>query len=218
MNTVYTGILFLLFIPFLIVLAGAVWGVIRAVKARRRPPIVALILFAVGVFLLALSVTLALLGSCANLHLYLFGLGLYQWQFILRTVIIPLLLFGGLFIAVKKVLCVRTLLYCVLLCGWFFLFSLGSLFMRYDAVYTEVDSPASVGEVHELVFEEKNWLLAGEGTVYEKLSPCFMREIGTYQTDDGQMPVAQRSCSFEWREDGFTMRHQQTEKFRYLSE
>ena len=218
MNGIYAGILFLLFIPFLIVAVCAVLGLIRSARTRHRPPLAALILFGVGVLLLLVSAVLFILGQFANLHLFLRGLGLYQWQFILRILIIPCLLFGGLFVAVRKVLCWRTLVYCSLLCVWFFLFSAGSLFLRADAVYTEVSSPASVGEVHDLVFEERSFFASGTGYVYEKVSPCFMRKIGGYTTDDGCTPVAHRSCSFVWQEDGFTMKHQREEEFRYVSE
>ena len=218
MNAIHTVILCFLFIPFVLVSVLAVLGAIRAVKTHRRPPIAAWILCGVGVLLLLVSVTLFFLEQLANLHLFLLGLGLYQWQFVLRTVIIPCLLFGGLFLAVRKVLCWKTLVYCSLLCLWFFLFSASSLLFRTDVIYTEMTSPASVGEVHDLVFEEKSGDLAGEGVVYEKVSPCFMKKIGSYTTRAGATPVARRTCSFVWRKDGFTMSHQQKEEFFYVSE
>ncbi|MBQ3508335.1 MAG: hypothetical protein IJA91_07285 [Clostridia bacterium] len=218
MNGTVFGILLLLFIPFAVVMAGTVLGLIRDVKTHRHPPVAALILLGIGVLLLLGSLTLSLLGSVFNLHLFLFGKGLFQWQFLLRTVFIPLLLFGGLFVAVKKVLCWKTLIYCTLLCAWFFLFSAASLFLRADVIYTEISSPASAGTTHELVFEEKSLLLAGEGAVYEKISPCFMKKLGRYPTDDGFAAVASKTVRFTWAETGFTLIDGKNEtNFQYIT-
>jgi hypothetical protein len=87
--------------------------------------------------------------------------------------------------------------------------------MQAEAVYTEVSSPASAGEVHELVFEEKSWLFGGSGAVYERVSPCFMSKLGDYPTDDGCQYVAHGSCRFLWREDGFTMKYRFVANIRY---
>ncbi len=218
MNGTIFGILLLLFIPFVIVATGAVLGFIRHVKAHNRPPVAALVLIGIGMLLLLGSLILSFLATVFNLHLFLFGMGLFQWQFLLRTLFIPLLLFGGLFVAVKKVLCWKTLIYCTLLCAWFILFSIASLFLRADVVYTEISSPASVGTTHELIFEEKSWLLSGEGTVYEKTSPCFMKKLGRYPTDDGYAAVANKTARFTWEKAGFTLIEGKNEtKFQYVN-
>ena len=218
MNGTIFGILLLLFIPFVIVAVGTVLGFIRHVREHSRPPVAALILLGIGGLLLCISLTLFILGNGFNLHFFLLGMGLFQWQFLLRTILIPLLLFGGLFVAVRKVLCWKTLIYCVFLCTWFFLFSLASLFLRADVVYTEITSPPTVGAIHELVFEEKSWLMSGEGIAYEKVSPCFMKKLGHYKTDDGYATVANQAADFKWRSTGFTLIDEKAETdFLYLT-
>ena len=92
------------------------------------------------------------------------------------------------------------------------------LFASADYSYTEITSPASVGESHELLFEEKSYFMGGVGTVYEKVSPCFMKKLGDYVLDDGITYVHDGYCHFEWREDGFTLHYETEAEFEYLQE
>ena len=111
----------------------------------------------------------------------------------------------------------------MLLCGLalgliLFLYGGASLFARADYSYTEITSPASAGEPHQLLFEEKSYFMGGVGTVYEKLSPCFMKKLGDYVLDDGITYVHDGFCHFEWREDGFTLHYGTKAEFEYLQE
>jgi hypothetical protein len=210
----YSGVWLVCF-PALWLLGMAVWGIIRRILARKCPRLGGLILVGGGVLLLLCSLVLTLLAKRFNLHLYLCGKGLYEWQFALRLAMIFCLVWGGFLLAVEKVWRLRSLVCAVLLGGWLFL-TIGFLtFCHYDTVYTEISSPASAGEVHELVFEEKSWLFGGSGAVYERVSPCFMSKLGDYPTDDGCQYVAHGSCRFLWREDGFTMKYRFEANIQY---
>lgn len=192
-------------LPALAVLFGALRGLASAIAEHRRPPLGALILSGMGVVLLLCSLALSLLAEHFQLYFYWLGMGLRQWQFCLRVLLASCLLFGGLLFAVRRVLSWKTLVLGVLLGGWLFVLSLGMLFMQGEVYYTEMTSPEKGGEVHELVFEEVSFLMGGNGTVYEKVSPCFMKKLGNYVNDDGLCTVYHDYCDFEWREDGFTM-------------
>jgi hypothetical protein len=204
------------FCPAAVLAWKAFLGVVDCVEQKKRPRLGGLILFGLGLFLLLCSLALTLLAKRFNLHLYLCGKGLYEWQFALRLAMIFCLVWGGFLLAVEKVWRLRSLVCAVLLGGWLFL-TIGFLtFGHYDTVYTEISSPASAGKVHELVFEEKSWLFGGSGAVYERVSPCFMSKLGDYPTDDdGCQYVASGSCRFLWREDGFTMKYRFEADIRY---
>ena len=210
---------FLLFasLPFVFVTLFAVMRLIDSIVEHRRPPLAALILWGIGVLLLLVSIGLAILSGYFNLHLYLFGKGVYLWQSILLTLMAPCLLFGGLLLAVRKVLSFKTLILGVLLSGWLFMILLVGWFIHGDVVYTEISSPSSAGPVHELVVEEKSWFMIGEGVIYEKVSPCFMRQLDEYVLDDGWCPMHEGYCAFTWYEDGFIINCQPEEKIKYIS-
>lgn len=211
----YSGVWLVCF-PALWLLGMAVWGIIRRILARKCPRLGGLILVGGGVLLLLLSLYLSHLETDRNLHLYVGGRGLYEWQKIIRTLMAACLAAGCVLLAVKKVRSLRTLVVFLLAGVWFCMCAACLLFMQAEAVYTEVSSPASAGEVHELVFEEKSWLFGGSGAVYERVSPCFVKKLGDYTTDDGSCPVAGGVCDFTWKETGFSMHYQFEASFSYL--
>lgn len=197
-----------------------IWACVRLVmyiRAHRRPPVVSLVLLGLGGVMLVARMILSLLANYANLHLYLFGRGLYYWDNYLLAGILVLLSLGGLIFAVGRVCSLKTLTLGVLLCGFLFFSIMVFWFSRYDTRYTEVVSPAQAGEAHELVFEEKSWLFAGETAVYERVSPCFMKKLGDYPCHDGSPNVD--FCDFAWRADGFTMSSGSfSQDFAYISD
>lgn len=211
-----------LIILFLLALAaipvGAVWGLIRCIRNRRRPAVLTLIFLGLGGTGLLCLAVLSALESWGNLYFYLWGAGSLHWKDYLELLTPPLLLFGGLFLAMDKILSWKTLGLGLAL-GTVLLFYGGArLFASADYSYTEITSPASVGESHELLFEEKSFFMGGVGTVYEKVSPCFMKKLGDYVLDDGITYVHDGFCHFEWREDGFTLHYGTEAEFEYLQE
>ena len=211
-----------LIILFLLALAaipvGAVWGLIRCIRNRRRPAVLTLILLGVGGMGLLCIGALSALETWGNLYFYLWGAGSLHWKDFLEFLTLPLLLFGCLFLAMDKILSWKTLMLGLVL-GTVLLFYGGAcLFASADYSYTEITSPASVGESHELLFEEKSYFMGGVGTVYEKVSPCFMKKLGDYVLDDGITYVHDGFCHFEWREDGFTLHYGTEAEFEYLQE
>ena len=170
-----------------------------------------------GMGLLCLAV-LSALESWGNLYFYLWGAGSLHWKDFLEFLTVPLLLFGCLFLAMDRLLSWKTLL-CGLALGTVLFFYGGArLFASADYSYTEITSPASVGESHELLFEEKSYFMGGVGTVYEKVSPHFMVKLGDYVLDDGITYVHDGFCHFDWREDGFTLDYGWKAEFTYLTD
>jgi hypothetical protein len=211
-----------LIILFLLALAaipvGAVWGLIRCIRNRRRPAVLTLILLGLGGTGLLCLAVLSALESWGNLYFYLWGAGSLHWKDYLELLTVPLLLFGGLFLAMEKILSWKTLGLGLALGTVLFVYGGACLFASADYSYTEITSPASVGESHELLFEEKSYFMGGVGTVYEKVSPCFMKKLGDYVLDDGITYVHDGYCHFEWREDGFTLHYGTEAEFEYLQE
>ena len=211
-----------LMILFLLALAaipvGAVCGLIRCIRHRRRPAVLTLILLGLGGTGLLCLVALSALEQFGNLYLYVWGTGSSQWKDYLELLTVPLLLFGGLFMAMKKLLSWKTLAAGLALGLVLFLYGGACLFASADYYYTEITSPASVGESHELLFEEKSYFMGGVGTVYEKVSPHFMVKLGDYVLDDGYPYVSSGACRFDWREDGFTLDYGAKAEFTYLEE
>lgn len=211
-----------LIILFLLALAaipvGAVWGLIRCIRNRRRPAVLTLILLGLGGMGLICIVALSALEQLGNLYFYVWGVGSSQWKDFLEFLTVPLLLFGGLFLAMDKILSWKTLMLGLVLGTVLFFYGGACLFASADYSYTEITSPASVGESHELLFEEKSYFMGGVGTVYEKVSPCFMKKLGDYVLDDGFPYVREGCCHFVWREDGFTLQYGMEADFSYLNE
>ena len=211
-----------LMILFLLALAaipvGAVCGLIRCIRNRRRPAVLTLILLGLGGTGLLCLVALSALESWGNLYFYLWGAGSLHWKGYLELLTLPLLLFGGLFMAMKKLLSWKTLAAGLALGLVLFLYGGACLFASADYYYTEITSPASVGESHELLFEEKSYFMGGVGTVYEKVSPHFMVKLGDYVLDDGYPYVSNGVYRFDWREDGFTLDYGAKAEFTYLEE
>ena len=211
-----------LIILFLLALAaipvGAVWGLIRCIRNRRRPAVLTLIFLGLGGTGLLCIVTLSALESWGNLYFYLWGAGSLHWKDYLELLTLPLLLFGCLFLAMEKILSWKTLGLGLALGTVLFFYGGACLFASADYSYTEITSPASVGESHELLFEEKSYFMGGVGTVYEKVSPCFMKKLGDYVLDDGITYVHDGFCHFDWREDGFTLDYGWKAEFTYLTD
>ena len=211
-------LIMLLLLALAAIPVGAVWGLIRCIRNRRRPAVLTLILLGLGCMGLLCIVALSALERFGNLYLVVWGAGSLHWKDYLELLTIPLLLFGGLFLAMDRLLSWKTLL-CGLALGLIlFLYGGARLFASADYSYTEITSPASVGESHELLFEEKSYFMGGVGTVYEKVSPCFMKKLGDYVLDDGITYVHDGFCHFEWREDGFTLHYGTKAEFEYLQE
>ena len=211
-----------LMILFLLALAaipvGAVCGLIRCIRHRRRPAVLTLILLGLGGTGLLCLVALSALEQFGNLYLYVWGAGSLHWKNYLELLTPPLFLFGGLFLAMDKLLSWKTLAAGLALGLVLFLYGGACLFASSDYYYTEITSPASVGEPHELLFEEKSYFMGGVGTVYEKVSPHFIVKLGDYVCDDGITYVHDGFCHFEWREDGFTLDYGAKAEFTYLSD
>ena len=191
-------------------------GVVDCVEQKKRPPLGALILLGMGGLLLVVVILLAVLAGAYNLHLYLLGLGLYRWMFDLCTLMAVCLLFGGLLVAVRRVLSFKTLILGVLLAVWMSMAFLVIAFAYGDVVYTEISSPPSAGKVHELVIEERGRFMIGEGVADEKVSPCFMRRLDSYGIDDGICHM-HGLRDFAWYEDGFIIDCHPDEKIKYAS-
>ena len=210
-----------LMILFLLALAaipvGAVCGLIRCIRHRRRPPIVTLVFLGLGGLGLLGLIILSVM-ELSGLYLYLYGMGSSQWADYLTFFTVPFLLFGGLFMAMKKLLSWKTLAAGLALSLALFLCGVVYLFGGATYYYTEITSPASVGESHELVFEEASGFMTGTGTVYEKVSPHFMVKLGDYVLDDGYPYVSSGAYRFDWREDGFTLNYGTEAEFEYLQE
>ena len=211
-----------LMILFLLALAaipvGAVFGLVRCIRNRRRPAILTLVFLGLGSLGLLCLTSLFVMERCWNLYFYLWGAGSLHWKFYLELLTVPLLLFGCLFLAMEKLLSWKTLAAGLALGLALFLYGGACLFASADYYYTEITSPASVGEPHDLMFEEKSYFMGGVGTVYEKVSPHFMVKLGDYVCDDGITYVHDGFCHFEWREDGFTLDYGMEEEFEYLEE
>lgn len=210
-----------LMILFLLALAaipvGAVCGLIRCIRHRRRPPIVTLVFLGLGGLGLLGLIILSVM-KLSGLYLYLYGMGSSQWADSLTFFTVPFLLFGGLFMAMKKLLSWKTLAAGLALSLALFLCGVVYLLGGATYYYTEITSPASVGESHELVFEEASGFMTGTGTVYEKVSPHFMVKLGDYVLDDGYPYVSSGAYRFDWREDGFTLHYGTEAEFEYLQE
>lgn len=219
MNSVELGVVGLLLLMVLPPLAAAVCaavGIIRWVRTRRRPSVAALILLGLGLLLSALYAVLSLMASRGGLHLYVLGKGWSHWQGPFSLVAVAPLLVGGLLLGVRRILSLQAAGGLTVLLLWLLLMGGLTAFGSWDCRYTEVTSPAVAGEVHELVFEEKSWLFAGEGAVYERVSPLFMRMLDNYPLHDCSFPAASAEATFDWREDGFTVRyHGQEKEIRY---
>ena len=210
-----------LMILFLLALAaipvGAVCGLIRCIRHRRRPPMVTLVFLGLGGLGLLGLIILSVM-ELSGLYLYLYGMGSSQWADSLTFFTVPFLLFGGLFMAMKKLLSWKTLAAGLALSLALFLCGVVYLFGGATYYYTEITSPASVGESRELVFEEASGFMTGTGTVYEKVSPHFMVKLGDYVLDDGYPYVSSGAYRFDWREDGFTLDYGAKAEFTYLEE
>ena len=196
---------------------GAVCGLIRCIRHRRRPPIVTLVFLGLGGLGLLGLIILSVM-ELSGLYLYLYGMGSSQWADSLTFFTVPFLLFGGLFMAMKKLLSWKTLAAGLALSLALFLCGVVYLFGGATYYYTEITSPASVGEPHELVFEEASGFMTGTGTVYEKVSPHFMVKLGDYMLDDGYPYVSSGAYRFDWWEDGFTLDYGAKAEFTYLEE
>ena len=211
-----------LMILFLLALAaipvGAVFGLVRCIRNRRRPAVLTLVFLGLGGLGLLCLTGLFVMERCWNLYFYLWGAGSLHWKFYLELLTVPLLLFGCLFLAMEKLLSWKALAAGLALGLALFLYGGACLFASADYYYTEITSPASVGEPHDLMFEEKSYFMGGVGTVYEKVSPHFMVKLGDYVCDDGITYVHDGFCHFEWREDGFTLDYGMEEEFEYLEE
>ena len=211
-----------LMILFLLALAaipvGAVFGLVRCIRNRRRPAVLTLVFLGLGSLGLLCLTVLFVMERCWNPYFYLWGAGSLHWKFYLELLTVPLLLFGCLFLAMEKLLSWKTLAAGLALGLALFLYGGACLFASADYYYTEITSPASVGEPHDLMFEEKSYFMGGVGTVYEKVSPHFMVKLGDYVCDDGITYVHDGFCHFEWREDGFTLDYGMEEEFEYLEE
>ena len=60
---------------------------------------------------------------------------------------------------------------------------------------------------HVIVVDEKSFLLAGGGTIYEKTSFCTMEKVGEYGTDDGFRPFTSKAFYFVWNEEDFELHY-----------
>ena len=211
-----------LMILFLLALAaipvGAVFGLVRCIRNRRRPAVLTLVFLGLGSLGLLCLTVLFVMERCWNLYFYLWGAGSLHWKNYLELLTPPLLLFGGLFLAMDKLLSWKTLAAGLALGLVLFLYGGACLFASADYYYTEITSPASVGDPHELLFEEKSYFMGGVGTVYEKVSPHFMVKLGDYVLDDGYPYVSNGAYRFDWREDGFTLDYGAKAEFTYLSD
>ena len=100
-----------LIILFLLAMAaipvGAVCGLIRCIRNRRRPAVLTLILLGLGGTGLLCIVALSALEQFGNLYLYVWGAGSLYWKGFLELLTLPLLLFGCLFLAMEKILLTR---------------------------------------------------------------------------------------------------------------
>ena len=211
-------LIILLLLALAAIPAGAVWGLIRCIRHRRRPAVLTLAFLGLGVLGLHGLAVLFAMERCGGLCLYLYGMGSRQWAFYLELLTVPLLLFGCLFLATGKLLSWKTLAAGLALGLVLFLYGGARLFASADYSYTEITSPASAGEPHELIFEEESCFMTGTGTVYERVSPHFMVKLGDYILDDGYPYVSENVCRFDWREDGFTLDYGTKVEFTYLEE
>lgn len=88
------------------------------------------------------------------------------------------------------------------------LFILSHLLFLYllsaNGVYFEYTSD---DKEHNIVVEERAFLLAGGGKIYEKTSFCTMKKVGEYTTDDGFRPFSQNAFFFIWNENDFELHH-----------
>ena len=204
-------------LAFAAIPVGAVCGLIRCIRHRRRPAVLTLVFLGLGGLGLLGLIILSVM-ELSGLYLYLYGMGSSQWADYLTFFTVPFLLFGGLFMAMKKLLSWKTLAAGLALSLALFLCGVVYLFGGATYYYTEITSPASVGESHELVFEEASGFMTGTGTVYEKVSPHFMVKLGDYVLDDGYPYVSNGAYRFDWREDGFTLDYGAKAEFTYLEE
>lgn len=60
---------------------------------------------------------------------------------------------------------------------------------------------------HEIIVNEKSFLLGGWGDIYEKTSFCTMKRVGQYSTDDGFRPFTNNAFFFVWNEENFELHY-----------
>ncbi len=206
----------LILVPLGLVALG-IRAAMRHWHSKTRHRLVGLIVMGVGLLCALPAGGLYLLDRCAGISVYVFGYGSLVWWQWLEIPAFAGMTAGALLLGVPRL---RSWLTAVLTVALLLCWSVSVpvyLFAYTDAVYTEVTSPAAVGETHELMFEETSYMLfGGDGAVYERLSPHLLKRIGTYRTDDGFPYVALDVATFDWREDGFTLHAWETKDFFYL--
>ncbi len=196
----------ILFVPVVLLPACMVVAIVRHIREKTRPRVVSLILLGAGLLVFLAYLALSILERL-DLYFYLGGLVSPVWRKLLTYVFPPLLGVGGVLFVVRK-------LRSWACAGWMAALAFSLVFLLIAQSFTmdyrhiEITSPASAGKCHELVFVERyHGFFDGDGTVYEKTSPFFLRRIGSYTASDFYFPVfTPEADGIEWREDGLTIR------------
>ncbi len=71
---------------------------------------------------------------------------------------------------------------------------------------------------HEIIIQEGSYLFEGLGSFYEKTSPCTMKKIGTYRTDDGYRPFSNGRYEITWHSNGADISYSYSGNGNYKTE
>ncbi len=217
----FLGILLLLF--FAILAAGSIFpiwlvrAVLRHIRERTRPRLVAIVMLGLGFLTLLVFAALLVLDK-VGISIYLGGRISEEWADILEYIFPLLLGIGCLLFAPRKLASAPTAaggMFLVIL-----LLTLYTAFNPYgesDLYKTSLTSPDTLSEHHEVLVVERSYLYAGRCTVYERVSPHVFRRLGEYHPRDNHPSVHEGWYIVDWQEDGFTLSfHNQTETFEYF--
>ncbi len=140
-----------------------------------------------------------------NIHLYLFGVGAEEINPIITVLSVVLFISAiGLLLYKntkhKDFVVLATAIPSFLILSYLIFFSLLSMNGTYFE-YTSDDAK------HDIVVNERDFLLAGYGDIYEKTSFFTMKRVGGYTTDDGFRPFSNNAFYFVWNEKDFELHY-----------
>lgn len=140
-----------------------------------------------------------------NVYIYLFRLGAEEIIPIIITLCVALLISAVAVLFYKNtkrktLVVLLTTILCFLIFSYLlivFLFSINGTYFEYT----------SDNKKHDIVVNERSFLLAGWGDIYEKTSFCTMKRVGGYTADDGFRPFTNDAFFFVWNENDFELHH-----------
>lgn len=157
-------------------------------------------------FLLAILcfISLLFLSTLENYSLYLFGIGSDEISFILNLAGFFFLIIGICSIFFKRGASKAKAIIGIILILLTIATSIipSYLTLPWTVAWHEYESP---DQRHTIVVQEKAFLLAGGGTVYQQISPFLLKKVETYSTDDGFSPFKENKFKITWARDRVTV-------------